>query len=55
MAVGLEERDKVRDLLGKSVSPEVARELMRSEIELGGEIRNVTILFSDLRGFHCAQ
>ena len=51
MAVGLEERDKVRDLLGKSVSPEVARELMRSEIELGGEIRNVTILFSDLRDF----
>jgi adenylate cyclase len=51
MAVGLEERDKVRDLLGKSVSPEVARELMRSEIELGGEIRKVTILFSDLRGF----
>ena len=51
MAVGLEERDKVRDLLGKSVSPEVARELMRSQIELGGEIRNVTILFSDLRGF----
>ena len=51
MAVGLQERDKVRDLLGKSVSPEVARELMRSEIELGGEIRNVTILFSDLRGF----
>jgi len=51
MATGLEERDKVRDLLGKSVSPEVARELMNSRIELGGEIRNVTILFSDLRGF----
>jgi len=51
MAMGLEERDKVRDLLGKSVSPEVARELMKSEIELGGEIRNVTILFSDLREF----
>ncbi len=51
MAIGLEERDKVRDLLGKSLSPEVARELMKSEIELGGEIRNVTILFSDLRDF----
>ena len=51
MAIGLEERDKVRDLLGKSVSPEVARELMKSEIDVGGEIRNVTILFSDLRGF----
>jgi len=51
MATGLEERDKVSDLLGKSVSPEVARELINSELELGGEIRNVTILFSDLRGF----
>jgi len=51
MAVGLEERDKVHDLLGKSVSPEVAAELMKSEIELGGEIRDVTILFSDLREF----
>ena len=51
MAEGLEERDKVRDLLGKSVSPEVATELMRSKIELGGELRNVTILFTDLRGF----
>ncbi|HEU4679570.1 MAG TPA: adenylate/guanylate cyclase domain-containing protein [Terrimicrobiaceae bacterium] len=51
MAEGLEERDKVRDLLGKSVSPEVAAELMRSKIELGGELRNVTILFTDLRGF----
>jgi adenylate cyclase len=51
MAIGLEERDKAHDLLGKSVSPEVARELLKSEIELGGEIREVTILFSDLRGF----
>ena len=51
MAIGLEERDKTRDLLGKSVSPEVARELMKSRIELGGEIREVTILFSDLRDF----
>ncbi|HEY5953947.1 MAG TPA: adenylate/guanylate cyclase domain-containing protein [Terrimicrobiaceae bacterium] len=51
LAVGLEERDKVRDLLGRSVSPEVARELMRSKLALGGELRNVTILFSDLRDF----
>jgi len=51
MAIGLQERDKARDLLGKSVSPEVARELMKSRIELGGEIREVTILFSDLRDF----
>ncbi|HEY5768941.1 MAG TPA: adenylate/guanylate cyclase domain-containing protein [Terrimicrobium sp.] len=51
MAIGLEERDQARDLLGKSVSPEVAHELMTSNLELGGEIRSVTILFSDLREF----
>jgi adenylate cyclase len=33
------------------VSPAIARELLSREIELGGEERIVTILFSDLRGF----
>ncbi len=51
MAEGLEERDKVRDLLGKTVSPAIARELLRSGLELGGELREATILFTDLRGF----
>jgi adenylate cyclase len=51
MARGLAEKDKVRDLLGKVVSPEIAAELLRSDIELGGEEREVTILFSDVRGF----
>ncbi len=51
MAAGLQERDKVRDILGKVVSPEVARELMTSATELGGELHNASILFTDLRGF----
>ncbi|MGD8376028.1 MAG: adenylate/guanylate cyclase domain-containing protein [Acidobacteriota bacterium] len=51
MMRGLEERDRVRNLLGKVVSPAIARELLSKEIELGGEERIVTILFSDLRGF----
>ncbi len=51
MAEGLEERDRVRNLLGKTVSPEVAHELLRSGLELGGEIREASILFSDLRGY----
>jgi adenylate cyclase len=51
MARGLAEKDRVRDLLGKVVSPEIAAELLRSDIELGGEEREVTILFSDVRGF----
>ncbi|HEY0368787.1 MAG TPA: adenylate/guanylate cyclase domain-containing protein [Chthoniobacterales bacterium] len=51
MSQGLAERDRVRDLLGKVVSAEVATELLRKEVVLGGEEREVTILFSDLRNF----
>lgn len=51
MAEGLDERDRVRALLGKTVSPEIAHELLNSGLELGGEVREATILFSDLRGF----
>jgi adenylate cyclase len=51
MSVGLAERDRVRDLLDKNVSPEVAAQLLRDGAALGGEERAVTILFADLRGF----
>ncbi|MDD5199349.1 MAG: adenylate/guanylate cyclase domain-containing protein [Terrimicrobiaceae bacterium] len=51
MAAGLQERDKVRDILGKVVSPEIARELMNSEVALGGEVLEASVLFTDLRGF----
>ncbi|HKP45984.1 MAG TPA: adenylate/guanylate cyclase domain-containing protein [Pyrinomonadaceae bacterium] len=51
MSEGLAERDRVRDLLGKVVSPEVAAELLRKDVVLGGEEREVTVLFSDLRDF----
>lgn len=51
MASGLAEKEKVRSLLGKVVSPEVASELLRGDIELGGEEREVTVLFCDVRGF----
>lgn len=51
MTDGLAERDKVRDLLDKNVSPEIAAQLMRDGAALGGEEREVTILFADLRGF----
>jgi len=51
MATGLEERDRVRDLLGKNVSREIASELLRRPTALGGEVREVTVMFTDLRGF----
>lgn len=51
MAGGLEEKEKVRNLLGKVVSNEVAEELLNNEIELGGEEREASILFCDIRNF----
>ena len=51
MAAGLAERDRVRDLLGKAVSPAIASELLRRPPALGGEEREVTVLFTDLRSF----
>jgi adenylate cyclase len=51
MSEGLAERDKVRDLLEKNVSPEVAAQLMRDGSVLGGEERELTVLFVDLRSF----
>ncbi|MEO5361267.1 MAG: HAMP domain-containing protein [Nitrospirota bacterium] len=51
MSTGLEEKELVADLLGKVVSAPVAHELLKKAVELGGEEREVTILFSDIRNF----
>jgi len=51
MAEDLAEKERVRNLLGKVVSPAIADELLSKKIELGGEERVVTILFSDVRNF----
>lgn len=51
MAAGLAEKEKVRDLLGKVVSREIADELLNNRIELGGEEKVVSVLFADIRGF----
>ena len=51
MTAGLAERDRVRNLLGMVVSPEIATQLLHSDLKLGGEEREVTILFCDLRDF----
>ncbi|MDP1932421.1 MAG: adenylate/guanylate cyclase domain-containing protein [Gammaproteobacteria bacterium] len=51
MASGLAEKEKVRDLLGKVVSHEIAEELLSKTIVLGGEEKIVTVLFADIKGF----
>ncbi|MDO8479474.1 MAG: adenylate/guanylate cyclase domain-containing protein [Candidatus Rokubacteria bacterium] len=44
-------RRRLRDALGRYVSPEVAARVERNPAELAGERRQVSILFTDLRGF----
>ncbi|MCP5002517.1 MAG: HAMP domain-containing protein [Planctomycetes bacterium] len=51
MVKGLEERERVKNLLGKVVSTDIAHELLNKKVELGGEEREVTIMFSDIRNF----
>ena len=51
MVRGLAEKEVVRDLLGKVVSPEIATKLLAENVELGGEERQVTVLFCDIKGF----
>ena len=51
MAQGLGEKERVRNLLGKVVSPAIAEELLSKELNLGGEEMVVTVLFSDVRSF----
>jgi len=46
---------EMQELFGRYVSPQVAKELLdradRGQLRLGGELREVTILFADIRGF----
>lgn len=51
MVKGLAERDKVRDLFGRFVPRAVAEQAIAGDAVLGGEDRQVTVLFSDLRNF----
>ena len=53
MVQGLRDRDFIRDALGRYVSPELADQFLRDKgsLRLGGELREVTILMSNLRGF----
>ena len=48
MAGGLRERDELRDLFGRHVGRDVAERALDAGIELGGEVRDVAVLFVDL-------
>jgi len=53
MTTGLQERDFIRDTFGRYVNPEIARKLLKlpQALLMGGDQRQVAILFADLRRF----
>lgn len=51
MAAGLREREHIRDTFGRAVDPSVRDYLLQSPRGSQGELREVTVLFSDIRGF----
>ena len=50
MVAGLREREQLRDLFGRQVGADVAREALERGIALGGETREVSALFVDVVG-----
>ncbi|MBP9841238.1 MAG: adenylate/guanylate cyclase domain-containing protein [Simkaniaceae bacterium] len=51
MVKGLKEKERVRGILNKVVSPEIAEETLKGNIHLGGEEKLVTVVFADIRHF----
>jgi class 3 adenylate cyclase len=50
MVAGLAERDRLRDLFGRHVGPDVAQLAVETDASLSGDVRDVAILFIDLAG-----
>lgn len=51
MGKGLAERERLKDTFGRFINKEIAEKAAKGELTLGGETKNVTIFFSDIRSF----
>lgn len=51
MGKGLAERERLKDSFSKFTNKAVAEKAMRGELTLGGETKQATIFFSDIRSF----
>jgi class 3 adenylate cyclase len=51
MAAGLALRDRYHSVLQKVTDPRVAEELVAGRVKLGGELREVSVIFCDIRGY----
>jgi adenylate cyclase len=47
----VQERDRAVRIFGQYVSPQIAEKLLHQPVELGGELRNVCVMFLDIRDF----
>jgi adenylate cyclase len=50
MVAGLREHERLRDLFGRHVGEDVARQALERGVELGGEARGAAVLFVDIVG-----
>ena len=50
MVEGLREREQIRELFGRHVGDEVAHRALEGGVELGGEVRDVAVVFVDIAG-----
>ena len=50
MVTDVRERQRIRDLFGRHVGEDVAKAALENQLELGGEVRDVAVLFIDLVG-----
>ncbi len=51
MVVGLRRAVFVKETFGRYVTRQVLDEILKGKVELGGELRCATVMFSDIRGF----
>jgi class 3 adenylate cyclase len=51
MAAGLALKDRYHSVLQQVADPEVAEGLISGHVKLGGELRDVTVMFCDIRGY----
>lgn len=51
MGKGLAERERLKDTFGRFINKDIAEKAAKGELTLGGETKEVTIFFSDIRSF----